>query len=560
MGPEYATGEYLSNCLTNVRTERILKQMLNQMLPTPAHLAGPRAWIGLAVLALPTLLVSIDVSLMLLALPHIGADLGADSAQQLWIMDIYGFMLAGFMVTMGTLGDRIGRRKLLMLGAAGFGLASILAAFSTSATMLIAARGLLGIAGATLSPSILALISNMFRDPRQRAFAISVWLVCFMSGMALGPVVGGAMLEVLWWGSIFLLGVPIMLVLLVAAPLLLPEYRDPHAGRLDLVSVALSLGTILPIIYGLKQLATHGVALVPLVAILAGAGFGAAFADRQRRLVDPLLDLRLFANRRFSAALGSMFGMTLIGANMLFIAQYFQLVAGLSPLKAGLWMLPAVAGSMVGLLLSPIIARRIRPAYLIGAGLLVAMAGFLTLAQASATSGMAAVEIGFVLFNLGCAPLVTLGTDLIVGSAPREKAGAAAAMGETSSEFGFALGIATLGSLGAAIYRSQIASAIPASVPAEAAAAARDSLAGATAAAANLGDPLGTALLFAAREAFTSGMHAAALVSAVVLLGVAVLAVTMLRHVRPIGAPELEPAAEPNHAGGVPIAATAAAR
>src|ERR1700737_1992869 len=170
--------------------------MLDQSAATmAAQRAGAREWIGLAVLALPTLLVSIDVSLMLLALPKIGEDLGADSAQQLWIMDIYGFMLAGFMITMGTLGDRIGRRRLLLLGAAGFGVASTLAAFSTSAPMLIVARGLLGIAGATLSPSILALISNMFRNPKQRAFAISIWLVCFMSGMPVGPRVGGPRLD-----------------------------------------------------------------------------------------------------------------------------------------------------------------------------------------------------------------------------------------------------------------------------------------------------------------------------------------------------------------------------
>jgi len=518
-----------------------LENVAAQSAAAPLPRAGTREWIGLAVLALPTLLVSIDVSLMLLALPRIGADLGASSAQQLWIMDIYGFMLAGFMITMGTLGDRIGRRKLLMFGAAAFGSASSLAAFSTSAEMLIVARGLLGIAGATRSPSILALISNMFRDPKQRAFAISIWLVCFMSGMAVGPLVGGAVLEVLWWGAVFLLGVPIMLLLLLTAPVLLPEYRDAHAGRLDLTSVALSLAAILPAIYGLKESATHGLHTVPSLAMLIGVGFGVLFVFRQQRLASPLLDLRLFANRSFTAALGSMFGMTLIGANMLFIAQYLQLVAGLSPLHAGLWMLPGVAGSMIGLLLSPFLARRVRPAYLIASGLLVAVIGFLTLAQASATSGLPDVAIAFVLFNFGCAPLVTLGTGLIVGSVQPEKAGSAAAVNETACEFGFALGIATLGSLGAAVYRGLMANAVPTEVPQAVADVARDTLAGATVAAASLADPIGLLLLTTAREAFTSGMHAAALVSAVVLLGVAVLAVSMLRHVRPLAEPQPEP-------------------
>ncbi len=215
--------------------------------------AGRREWIGLAVLALPTLLASLDMSVLFLALPHLSADLGANSSQQLWILDIYGFMLAGFLVTMGTLGDRIGRRRLLMFGATAFGLASIVAAWSTSAEMLILARAALGIAGATLMPSTLALIRNMFHDARQRGVAIAVWMSCFMVGTAIGPLIGGVMLSMFWWGSVFLLAVPVMVILLVAAPTLLPEYRDAAAGRVDLTSVVLSLAAILPVIYGLKE-------------------------------------------------------------------------------------------------------------------------------------------------------------------------------------------------------------------------------------------------------------------------------------------------------------------
>jgi DHA2 family multidrug resistance protein-like MFS transporter len=496
--------------------------------------AGKREWAGLAVLALPTLLVSIDVFVLLLALPRLSTDLGAGSTAQLWIMDVYGFLIAGFLITMGSLGDRIGRRRLLLIGAAGFGAASVLAAYSTSVGMLIAARALLGIAGATLAPSTLGLISNMFTVPRQRAVAISVWMACFMSGAALGPLVAGVLLDHFWWGSVFLLGVPAMVLLLVLGPVLLPEYRDAGAGRIDLPSVGLSLAAILPLVYGLKELARSGWQPVPLAAAVVGVAFGWVFVRRQRRLDDPLLDLRLFAHRAFSAALGSMmFGTMLMGAIMMFIAEYFQLVQGLSPLRSGLCMLPGVGASMVSFLVSPHLARRVRPAYLIGGGMGVSVCGLLLIASADPVSGLAAVVIGFAVTNFGAGPMVTLGTDLVVGSAPVEKAGSAGAMNQTSGEFGFAIGIAALGSFGTVVYRAKVT--VPAGVPSG---AARDSLAGAVTVAGRLPTRLGAQLLESAREAFVSGMHAAATVSAVLLVVVAVVVATLLRHVRPAGEPE----------------------
>jgi DHA2 family multidrug resistance protein-like MFS transporter len=500
--------------------------------------AGKREWVGLAVLALPTLLVSIDVFVLLLALPRLSTDLGASSTEQLWIMDVYGFMIAGFLVTMGTLGDRIGRRRLLLIGAAGFGAASVLAAYSTSAGMLIAARALLGIAGATLAPSTLGLISNMFTVPRQRAVAISVWMACFMGGAALGPVVAGMLLDHFWWGSVFLLGVPAMALLLVLGPVLLPEYRDAGAGRIDLPSVVLSLAAILPVVYGLKELARDARQIVPAVAVVFGVAIGWVFVRRQRGLADPLLDMRLFSRRTFSAALGSMlFGTMLMGAIMMFITEYFELVQGLSPLRSGLCMLPGVGASLVSFLLSPHAARLVRPAYLIGGGMAVSVCGLLLIAQADARSGLAAVVIGFAVSNFGAGPMVTLGTDLVVGSAPVEKAGSAGAMNQTSGEFGFALGIAALGSLGTAVYRGRVT--VPAGVPADAARATRDTLAGATTAAGRLPDRLGTGLLDSAREAFTGGMHVAAAVSAILLVVVAVVVATLLRNAgREAEAPE----------------------
>ena len=497
--------------------------------------AGVREWTGLAVLALPSLLVSIDVSVMILALPHIGEALHADSAQQLWIMDIYGFMLAGFTVTMGTLGDRIGRRKLLMIGGAGFGMASILAAFSPSAAMLIVSRALLGVAGATISPSILALITNMFRDAGQRGIAISIWMVCFMGGMVVGPLVGGVLLQNFWWGSVFLLGVPAMLLLLITAPFLLPEYRDPNGGRLDMPSVILSLVTILPVIYGLKEIAKDGVSLLPIVSILSGIVLGVAFVARQKTLTHPLFDLNLFSNRSFTTAVTAMFGITITGAIMLFNSQYLQLVLGLPPLQAGLWTLPGVIGMVVSLMLSPVLAQKMRPAPLIAGGLVIAATGLLVLAQIGPISGLPFVVIGFLLFNSGCGPMVTLGNGIVVGAVAPEKAGSAAALSQTCAEFGFSIGIAALGSIGTAIYRSVLAGSLPVNLPAEAVALSHDSLAGAVAAAANLPADLGGSLLTAARQAFLDGMHFATIACVATLICVAVLVLVRLRHLPATG-------------------------
>ncbi|WP_018657525.1 MFS transporter [Actinomadura flavalba] len=486
------------------------------MNPTQTR-AGLREWLGLAVLALPTLLLALDITVLHLAVPHLSAALAPSSTQLLWTIDIYAFMIAGFLVTMGTLGDRIGRRRLLLIGATAFGAASALAAYATSPEMLIAARTLLGIAGATLMPSTLSLISNMFRDPQQRGLAIGVWATMFSAGIAVGPVVGGVLLEHFWWGSVLLLGVPVMVVLLVAAPFLLPEFRSP-GGRLDLPSVLLSLAAMLPATYGIKETAKHGLGAVPLAALAVGVLAGVVFVRRQRRLPDPLLDLALFRERRFTGALVLLlFGTAVIGGSYLFVNQYLQMVEGLSPLRTGLWLLPAAVALVATSMAAPVVVRRVAAGPVLAVTLVVMTAGFLVLTQAGPAGGLAPVVTGMVLAYAGIGPLLALGTDLVVGAAPPERAGAASAVSETSTEIGGAIGIAVLGSVGTALYRAAMASEVPAGTPAS------DGLAGAVA------SGLGDAVLVPAREAFTSGLVTAAWICAAVTLALAVVALTTLR-------------------------------
>jgi len=504
----------------------------------------------LAVLALPCLVYAMDLTVLNLAVPKLSEDLQPSSAQLLWILDIYGFLVAGLLVTMGTLGDHIGRRRLLLAGAAAFAVASVLAAWSTSAGMLIAARALLGMAGATLAPSTLSLIRNMFADPRQRTVAVSVWITSFAVGGAVGPLVGGVLLEWFWWGSVFLVAVPVMALLLVLGPRLLPEFRDPAAGRLDLASAALSLAAVLAAIYGLKQLAQDGPGWLAVGCMLAGLLVGVGFVRRQRRLADPLIDVRLLGNRAFSAALTTNLLSFFVGFGaLLFTAQYLQLVLGLSPLEAGLWSLPSSAGFILGSMATPLLVRRAAPVAVMAAGLALAAVGFGLLTQLPSSSGLPLLVTGSVIFSLGLAPVDTLATDLAVGAAPPERAGAASAITETSAEFGGALGIAILGVIGTAVYRAQMAEAVPAGVPDQAAAAARDTLGGAVAVAGQLPERVGAALLEVAREAFTQGLHLAAAVSAAASLAFAILVVVLLRGVRPSSQPDEQPDVAPGPGG-----------
>jgi DHA2 family multidrug resistance protein-like MFS transporter len=505
-----------------------------QAVPVVADgIAPPRAtrkeWIGLGVIALPCLLYSMDLTVLHLAVPALSTELAPSSAQLLWIIDIYGFLVAGSLITMGTLGDRIGRRRLLLIGAAAFGAASLLAAFSTSANMLIASRAILGVAGATVAPSTLSLIRNMFLDPHQRTIAVSAWITSFSIGGAIGPLIGGALLQSFWWGSVFLISVPVMVLLLIVGPRLLPEYRDSTAGKLDLASAAMSLLAVLSMIFGLKQMAQGGLSIVPFLTILAGILLAAAFTRRQLVLTEPLIDLRLFREPGFAASLAT-YGLSIliVFGGFVFLPQYLQLVLGLSPLMAGLWTLPWALAFVLGAAVVPPLVKRIPAARLMAVGLVMSAVGFAMLMMIGRDTSFMWFAASSSLFSLGMAPVFTLTTDLVISTAPPERAGAASAMSETSAELGGALGIALFGSIGIAIYRLAMAERIPAVLSALDAESARATLGGALAAATRLSPADGAVLVDAGRSAFVSALRLCAGISVAGSLALAIFVLATL--------------------------------
>ncbi|MEV0296850.1 MFS transporter [Nocardia sp. NPDC050710] len=498
---------------------------------SPAR-AGRTEWIGLAVLALACLVYAMDLTVLHLAVPMISSDLHPTSAQLLWIIDIYGFMVAGLLITMGTLGDRIGRRRILLAGAAIFALVSVVAAFAPTSEILIGCRALLGIAGATVAPSTLSLIFNMFRDARQRSVAVGVWVGAYSAGGAVGPIFGGVLLENFWWGSVFLLAVPVMVLLLILGPKVLPEFRDPEAGRLDPVSAALCVATMIAVVFGMKQIAQDGVGVGSALALAGGALLGALFVRRQLRHPDPMLDLRLFRLGRFRIALVvNMIGIFVAFGYFLFIAQYFQLVLGMTPLQTGLVMAPSGLGFIIGSQVTPRLVRVVRPAYLISGGLALAGVGLLTMTQLAATGGYGLALAASVICSLGLAPVFGITTEIIVGSAPPEQAGAASGVSETGAELGGALGISILGSISIAIYRGDLSATLPAELSDEATGSVRDTLGAAVQVAAELPGHIGDSVLGAAREAFLHGVHITAGIAGIASLLIAVVALRQLRDV-----------------------------
>lgn len=495
--------------------------------PSVTH-TPKRAWLALAVLMLPVLLIAIDNTVLAFALPAIAEDFRPSASTQLWIVDVYSLVLAALLVAMGGLGDRIGRRRLLLIGATGFAVVSVAAAFAPSAQYLVIARAALGVFGAMLMPSTLSLIRNIFTDASARRLAIAIWASCFTAGSTLGPIVGGALLEHFHWGSVFLVAVPILLPLLVLGPRLVPESRDPNPGPLDLFSVVLSFTAMLPFVWAIKTAAHDGLSAAVALAFAAGIASAVMFVRRQKRSATPMLDIGLFSYAPFSSSILANF-LSIVGliGFIFFISQHLQLVLGLSPLVAGLVTLPGAVVSMIAGIGVVQLAKRFAPQTLMVAGLILVAAGFVMILLFRHNLSVVAVIVSFIVLELGVGMSQTVSNDTIVASVPAAKAGAASAVSETAYELGAVVGTATLGTIFTAFYRGNIT--VPAGLTPEQAGDAAESIGGATSVAADLPATTADQLLESARIAFDSGIAPTAVIAAALALTAAAIVAVAFR-------------------------------
>ncbi|MFJ8691173.1 MFS transporter [Micromonospora wenchangensis] len=499
--------------------------MLTSATPVAAPvLSTRRRWAALAVLAAAVLLLAVDGTVLSLAVPALTASLAPTAEQVLWIGDVYSLTLAGLLVLMGNLADRFGRKRVLLIGSVAFGAASLLAAFAPSAPALIGARLLLGVAGATLMPSTLSLIRNIFTDSGERTRAIAIWSTAFGAGSAVGPLVGGFLLEHLWWGSVFLINVPVMVLVVTSGLLLLPESRDPRPGRFDVLSAVLSMAAVVPLVYAVKHVVGAGVDGVTVSCLLVGVTAGVLFVRRQRRLEQPMLDVELFGNPAFlGAVVANVIAIVALVGMLFFFSQYLQFARGFSPLQAGLAELPATLASIVVVVIIALIVARFGRGRAIALGLGLAAVGLAAVAAAAHAPylwlGLALVPIG-----LGIGLAMTLTGDAIISAAPPRKAGSVSAITETANELGVVLGIAVLGSLLSLVYRHEVS--VPAGLPAADAARVRDSLGSAL-------QVLPPQAVADARDAFITGVQVTSSLAAALTLGAAALAWALIPSPRP---------------------------
>ncbi|MET8251571.1 MFS transporter [Micromonospora sp. NPDC005197] len=511
----------------------------------------PRRWAILGVLVISLLVVVLDntilnVALRTLADPVHG--LGASQGELEWSINSYTLVFAGLLFTFGVLGDRAGRKRFLMIGLALFGLASLLSAYAHSPAQLIAARALMGVGGAAIMPVTLSIISNVF-DPRERGRAIGIWAGAVGLAVAIGPILGGTLLEHFWWGSVFLINVPVVVAGVLLVALLVPESRDPRPGRVDLLGVLLSVVGLVALSYGIIDGGEHGFDRpVAWGSILVGLAVLAWFVRHELRSDHPSLDVRLFKVPRFAAPV-AIVGLVFFAAMgvMFFSSFYLQLVRDYSPLQTGLLFLPFAGAQLIFAPRSAAMVRRYggRAVAAVGLGLtVVALAAF---AFIGASTPIWIVLVVFFIQGVGMANIMPPATESIMSALPREKAGVGSAVSNTVRQVAGALGVAVLGSVLSAVYRSDVGDALT-GLPAQAQDAANESISGAYAAAAKLG-PAAPTLISAANDAFVTAMHWAAALSAVVA-ALGVLVVLRWMPGRDALAPaSAAPAAEPELAG-----------
>ncbi|MFF9522219.1 MFS transporter [Streptomyces achromogenes] len=490
--------------------------------------AGADRWVVLVVLCVSLLLVALDATVLHVAVPAVTEDLRPGAVELLWIVDVYPLVCASLLILFGTLGDRIGRRRVLLLGYGLFGIASALAAFAWSAPMLVLARALLGAGGAMIMPATLSILRQVFPDRRERALAIGVWSAVAAVGAAVGPLLGGFLLEHFWWGSVFLVNIPLMLVSLPVGRMLLPESRGTDGGPWDVTGALLAAGGLFGTVLGVKRLGGGEAAASPLTVLplLAGVALLFLFVRRQRRHPHPLVELRMFTRPAFGTSVGCIVlaMLALVGLELV-AAQYLQLVLGLSPLQTGLRLLPLTVAAMAAGLAGARVLRRFGPRRMVCAGFCLTAAAVLTLTAMGGTDDPPLLLAGFVLLGFGLETTLFGAYESMLSEAPAGQAGGAAAIGETSYQLGAGIGIALLGSVMNAAYAPGLRS-VP-GVPRSAADAAGHSLGEAYEVSGRLGGGAGAALRRAARDSFVHGLHVTLLVSAGLLLLGAVLALRL---------------------------------
>ncbi|MEQ8142078.1 MFS transporter [Streptomyces sp. OP7] len=517
--------------------------------------AGANRWVVLVVLCVSLLLVAVDATVLHVAVPAVTEDLKPGAVELLWIVDAYPLVCASLLILFGTLGDRVGRRRVLLLGYTLFGVASALAAFAGNAELLIAARALLGVGGAMIMPATLSILRQVFPDRRERALAIGIWSAVAAVGAAVGPLLGGFLLEHFWWGSVFLVNIPLMLVSLPVGRILLPESKGDGNGPWDVVGALTAAAGLFAVVLGVKQLGGGETGPGTFLPLAAGVALLVVFVRRQRRRAHPLIDLGMFARPAFSTSVGCIVlaMLALVGLELI-AAQYLQLVLGLSPLETGLRLLPLTVAAMAAGLAGARALRRFGPRRMVSFGFCLTAGAVVMLTAMGGQDNAPLLLGGFVLLGFGLETTLFGAYESMLSEAPQEQAGGAAAIGETSYQLGAGIGIALLGSVMNGAYAPGLAQ-VP-GVPAPASDAAAHSLGEAYEVAARLGGPAGEALRLAARHSFVHGLHVTLLVSAGLLLAGAAMALRLPRVMQCETTPEATPGTTPGAPSGTTAGTT----